>query len=71
MRDHLLSAATGIALMASGAVVHEEPATLMQSLGEHHHLIVATDADMQRTPLRTATQTGTCSSPCECQSDTM
>src|SRR5213593_3383656 len=48
MRDYLLSAAAVIALMASGAVAHEEPATLIQGLGDHHHVIATTQGDAQR-----------------------
>jgi tetratricopeptide (TPR) repeat protein len=48
MRDYLLSAAAVIALLASGAAAHEKPATLIDGLGAHHHIIATTKADAQR-----------------------
>jgi tetratricopeptide (TPR) repeat protein len=48
MRDHLLSAAAVIALMASGAAAHEKPASLIQGLGDHHHIIATAQNDAQR-----------------------
>ena len=48
MRDHLLSAAAVIALMTSGAAAHDKPATLIQGLGDHHHIISTAQSDAQR-----------------------
>ncbi len=48
MRDYLLSAAAVIALMASGAAAHEKPVTLIQGLGDHHHIIATAQKDAQR-----------------------
>jgi tetratricopeptide (TPR) repeat protein len=47
MREYLLSAAAVIALMASGASASENPATLIQGLGDHHHTIATAQKDAQ------------------------
>lgn len=48
MRKYLLSAAAAIALTASGALAHDQPATLMEGLGDHHHTIATSQKDAQR-----------------------
>ena len=48
MRRYLLSAAAAIALTASGALAHDQPATLMEGLGDHHHTIATSQKDAQR-----------------------
>jgi tetratricopeptide (TPR) repeat protein len=48
MRNHLLSAAAVIALMASGVSANEKAATLIEGLGDHHHMIATAQADAQR-----------------------
>lgn len=48
MRNYLLSAAAAIALMTSGAAAHEKPVTLIQGLGDHHHIIATAQQDAQR-----------------------
>jgi len=47
MRQYLLSAAATIALMASGAAANDKPATLIDGLGDHHHIIATTQKDAQ------------------------
>lgn len=47
MRKYLLSAAAVIALTASGAMAHDTPATLMEGLGDHHHMIATAQKDAQ------------------------
>jgi tetratricopeptide (TPR) repeat protein len=48
MRKHLLSAAAMIALMASGVAANEDPAMLIEGLGDHHHIIATAQNDAQR-----------------------
>src|SRR5688500_19125299 len=48
MRKHLLSAAAMIALMASGVAANENPAMLIEGLGDHHHIIATAQNDAQR-----------------------
>jgi tetratricopeptide (TPR) repeat protein len=48
MRKYLLSAAAVIALTASGAMAHDKPATLIDGLGDHHHIITTSQKDAQR-----------------------
>ncbi|WP_162917626.1 tetratricopeptide repeat protein [Dongia deserti] len=48
MRKYLLSAAAVIALTASGALAHDMPATLIDGLGDHHHIIATSQKDAQR-----------------------
>jgi len=48
MRNYLLSAAAVIALMASGAAAHEKPVTLIEGLGDHHHIIATAQSEAQR-----------------------
>jgi tetratricopeptide (TPR) repeat protein len=48
MRKYLLSAAAAAALMASGAMAHDKPVTLIEGLGDHHHVIATAEADAQR-----------------------
>jgi tetratricopeptide (TPR) repeat protein len=48
MRKYLLSAAAAIALTSSGALAHDQPATLMEGLGDHHHIIATSQKDAQR-----------------------
>jgi hypothetical protein len=47
MRDHLLSAAAIIALLTSGAAAHDKPASLIEGLGDHHHIIATAQRDAQ------------------------
>ncbi len=48
MRKYLLSAAAVIALTASGAIAHDESATLIEGLGDHQHTIATSQEDAQR-----------------------
>src|SRR5919109_1301939 len=48
MRNYLLSAAAVIALMTSSVSANEKSATLIEGLGDHHHMIATAQADAQR-----------------------
>jgi tetratricopeptide (TPR) repeat protein len=48
MRNHLLSAVAMIALMTSSVAASERPATLIDGLGDHRHVIATDQADAQR-----------------------
>jgi len=47
MHKYLVSATAAIALMASGAAAHDQPAALIQGLGDHHHIIATAQKDAQ------------------------
>lgn len=48
MRAYLLSAAATIALMISGAAADDNPVTLIDGLGDHHHTIKTANKESQR-----------------------